>query len=282
MDFIKRIFGFAPKTDWDEVKKSLQAKVSNLRKPAVRLIKSESQSNSKFGGRPLVEAKHFIWPQSNGIPMAFLAQIDLSEISKEMRYEWLNDKGLLLFFYDIIEMPWGFDPKDRGKWKVLFQENPDSLAELPESLAETAKIKEAFISAKRVEILPNYDDPSVGGLQLTDQEGDLYCDMNSEQFDAEPLHQVGGFPSPVQGNDMELQSQLASNGIYVGDSAGYQSDLAKTLESGAEDWKLLFQFDSDDDLDLMWGDCGMLYFWVQKEKAKNNQFENCWLILQCC
>ncbi len=81
--------------------------------------------------------------------MAFLAQIDLFEIAQEM--------------------PWGFDPKDRGK------------------------IKETFISAQRANILPNYDDPSVESLQLTDQEVDLYCEMAAEESNAQPLHQVGGF-----------------------------------------------------------------------------------------
>jgi uncharacterized protein YwqG len=80
---------------------------------------------------------------------------------------------------------------------------------------------------------------------------------------------------------MELESQLASNGVYVGTPEGYASEEAKQLESGANDWKLLFQFDSDGDLDIMWGDCGMIYFWVQQQKSTINQFDNCWLILQC-
>ena len=81
---------------------------------------------------------------------------------------------------------------------------------------------------------------------------------------------------------MELESQLASNGIYVGDSKGYESEQAKKLEAEAKDWKLLFQFDSDEELDIMWGDCGMIYFWVQEQKARKNEFDNTWLILQCC
>lgn len=281
MKFIKKFFGIGPKIDWDDVKQSLEPKISGLRKPTVQLKKSNIESKSKFGGKPLVDLNNFNWPESKGKPMAFLAQIDLSEISGQVKYDWLNDKGLVLFFYDVIEMPWGFDPKDRGMWKVIYQEHPDTLVDFPGSLDEIAKIKESFIAAKRVEVLPNYDDPSVEILELTDEEGDLYCDLNDTDSDGEPIHRVGGFPSPVQGNHMELESQLASNGIYVGDSKGYESKKAKAIEDGAKDWKLLLQLDSDDDLDLMWGDCGMLYFWVQQEKSKKNQFENCWLILQC-
>lgn len=281
MKFIKKLFGIKPKIDWEEVRRSLEPKIVSLRKPTVRLFKSNIESKSKFGGRPLVESGSFIWPESNGKPMAFLAQLDLSEIAAELNYDWLSDNGMLLFFYDVLEMPWGFDPKDRGKWTVIYQQSPNMLAEYPESIDLMAKVKQSYITAEKTMILPDFDDSSVDGLQLSKDESDLYYELNHPESDQDPLHQVGGFPSPIQGNYMQLESQLASNGIYVGDPAGFESLEAKSLEAGANDWKLLFQFDGDDDLEVMWGDCGMLYFWVQEDKAKNNQFENCWLVLQC-
>jgi uncharacterized protein YwqG len=265
--------------DWDELKHSLELKTSNLKRPAVRLYKTDIERKSKFGGKPLVEPKDFIWPLSNGKPMTFLAQLDLSEISNVYQYEWLGNEGLLLFFYDINEMPWGFDPNDRGMWKVLFQSNPYEFAEFPLEYDKEYQIKESFIQPKLVDILPSFDEPSIEKLNLSDDEVELYFDMIEET--QETSHQVGGFPSPIQGNHMELESQLASNGVNVGGPDGYQSDEAKQLKSGAKDWKLLFQFDTDDELEVMWGDCGMIYFWVQENKAKKNQFDNSWLILQC-
>ncbi len=68
------------------------------------------------------------------------------------------------------------------------------------------------------------------------------------------MHQAGDFPTPVQGNHMELGSHLVSSNVYLGDGKGYESYKAKALEPGAKEWKLLkllFQFDSDDDLDVM-------------------------------
>lgn len=280
MDFLKRLFGNKPKIDWEEVKKSLEPKIADLRRPAIRLVKTSQTRRSKFGGKPFVDTHNFNWPESNGKPMAFLAQIDLAEISAVHQHEWLGNEGLLLFFYDVIEMPWGFDPEDRSKWRVLFQPDPDSFFDYPEGLGEESKIKEWHIEPKIVEILPNHDDPCVENIGLSDREIDLYIDLS--EGDEHPSHQVGGFPSPVQGNCMELESQLASNGIYVGNPDGYKSARAKELEKGAKDWRLLFQFDSDDDLDIMWGDCGMIYFWVQEQDARLNRFDNSWLILQCC
>ncbi|WP_051303474.1 YwqG family protein [Psychromonas aquimarina] len=280
MEIFKKLFGSRRKIDLDEVRESLASKIADLKRPAVRLEKTSQVKISKFGGKPFVEKNKFAWPRSNGKPMAFLAQLDLAEISSVHHYEWLADEGVILFFYDVLEMPWGFDPKDRGKWCVLYQSKADSYIEYPDDLGDELKIKEVFIKPKHVEILPSYDDPSVEILKLTDEEIDAYIDLNDGSDEA--LHQLGGFPSSVQGNYMDLESQLASNGIYVGYPKGYESEKAKKLESGAKDWKLLFQFDSDDDLDIMWGDCGMIYFWVQEQKSKINQFDNSWLILQCC
>jgi len=54
-----------------------------------------------------------------------------------------------------------------------------------------------------------------------------------------------------------------------------------SLKPGAANWHLLLQFDTDDDLGLMWGDGGRLYFWVEAEAGRDGRFDNAWLILQC-
>ena len=58
---------------------------------------------------------------------------------------------------------------------------------------------------------------------------------------------------------MELEAQLASHGVYCGDPAGYESPEAGRLEAGAKDRRLLLQLDSDEHMDVMWGDAGILY-----------------------
>jgi uncharacterized protein YwqG len=78
-------------------------------------------------------------------------------------------------------------------------------------------------------------------------------------FGDKPAHHLFGYPSPAQGNDMDLECQLVSHGLYCGDTSGYQDSRAKELEAGRHDWILLLQLDTDDDAGMMWGDCGMLY-----------------------
>ncbi len=279
MKFLTKLFQRKSKIDWDQLRRTLEPKIDGLQEPAIRLVAAKAETGSKLGGKPFANANEFGWPQSNGRPMAFLAQLNLAELAKVHKYEWLGNEGTLLFFYDVEEMPWGFDPKDRGKWNVLLQRNPNAHIEFPEDLNESLRLEEKHLQPTLVSLFPDADHPAVDALGLTDEEIDLYIEITSPSDKV--LHQVGGFPSPIQGNNMELESQLASNGIYLGDSKGYQSVEAKKLGAGAKDWHLLFQFDSDDDIDVMWGDSGTIYFWVQEQKSMQNEFDNCWLILQC-
>lgn len=73
---------------------------------------------------------------------------------------------------------------------------------------------------------------------------------------------------------MRLECQLVSNGIYCGDPSGYQDPRRASLESGAADWQLLIQIDSDADrLGWMWGDMGRLYFWNRRQDLAAANFE---------
>jgi uncharacterized protein YwqG len=80
---------------------------------------------------------------------------------------------------------------------------------------------------------------------------------------------------------MEEECELVTNGIYCGDASGYNDPRVKSLEPNAKNWKLLLQIDSNDENDMMWGDCGRLYFWIKKDDLFNKNFNNSWVILQC-
>ena len=53
------------------------------------------------------------------------------------------------------------------------------------------------------------------------------------------------------------------------------------LVAGPGEWRLLLQLDSDDRAKMMWGDAGMLYFWMRQEDLAQRGFDQAWLILQC-
>lgn len=264
--------------------RDISSLAKGLSTPAIQVLKQDIPSRSHFGGTPNLP-DGIAWPERNGRKLAFLARISLQEIQHSLRVDWLPEIGALLFFYDMDEQPWGFDPEDRGSWSVLF---------VPESAADASTIHFAdraserdspvagtYAGFRRIESFPSYERDAVADLALDDNEAEKYGALTDQTFHGEPRHQISGFPQPVQGDGMELECQLASNGLYCGDSTGYQDARATALKAGAANWRLLFQFDSDDDLSAMWGDCGMLYFWIEEHAARAGEFGNTWLVLQC-
>lgn len=239
---------------------------------------------SKIGGTPDGISPN-AWPIVNGTPLSFVAQIDLEEIHLANGPEYLPSSGSLLFFYDADEQPWGFKPTDRDGWRVIHIDVDASTtvvgadAECPTSRVFPEKRLSAIPSRSLPEATFERIGMDVDGL--TDEEVDRLSGLADAYYDGLPAHQVGGFPRPVQSDYMELEAQLASNGLNCGSSAGYNDPRAKELGTGAKDWTLLLQLDSDDDVDMMWGDCGRLYFWIREQDARSGDFNNVWMVLQC-
>ena len=133
MNFFKRMFGI-------KTSKSLSSAledINRLRKPAIHLVPSSNESLSKLGGLPLISPS-FVWPIWNNQPLAFLGQIDLSSVPRNIELsKLLTPNGLLYIFYDKEQGTWGFDPNDIGSWKVLYESNTTDLkaSTLPDGLS---------------------------------------------------------------------------------------------------------------------------------------------------
>src|SRR5262245_3485972 len=91
----------------------------HLARPAIHVLKCGAPTRSHFGGIPDLP-KDVPWPAWRRGKLAFLARIALTELRLAHSVPWLPQSGALLFFYDIENEPWGFDPGDRGGAKVLF------------------------------------------------------------------------------------------------------------------------------------------------------------------
>lgn len=254
----------------------IRAEIESRSIPALMLQKTEASTKSYLGGDPLLPER-VSWPSKDGNHLAFLAALDLEEVSATNVISWLPSQGRLLFFYDIENQPWGFDPKDRGGWAVLHVDEIGA-----EQTTQVPALPQRFVELVIADSLPDYERFNDLGIVLNQVERDCYFDGAIIEASGEDLdHQIGGYPRPVQGDDMEMEAQLASNGIYCGDGSGYQSEKGKQLASGKKDWRLLLQFGSDEDLDVMWGDAGYLYFWVREQDAIRGDFSGTWLVLQC-
>ena len=253
---------------------------SALATPAIHVVTVNEVSKSHLGGPPRLP-DGVRWPEWQGRKLGFLARISLSELHQVCRLDWLPTSGALLFFYDVDEQPWGFDPKDKGSCAVIHVSDLDSPLAPSTEGDEDELFPQMNVAFREISVFPSTDRPEVDVLDLSDEEREQYWELLDSPFDGLPKHQVAGLPAPVQGDNMELECQLASNGLYCGDSTGYNDPRAKLLEPGARDWRLLLQLDTDDEAGTMWGDCGTLYFWVRGVEAAAGNFENSWLVLQC-
>lgn len=243
---------------------------------------------SKLGGRPDLSSD-CVWPANKGRPLDFLLQINLAETRECDSQRLLPASGLLTFFYDLNDQPWGYDPAHLNGFRVLYTPDLTVLRsyEIPD---EEFALSESSISFHSMLTLPHYGsraaDSLLASAQLSDEESDSYFELPTqiEGLYSRPggtgNHHLFGHSANVQG-DMQLEAQLVTNGLYCGDPSGYEDPRRKTLEPGSDDWILLLQLDSDDGADIMWGDCGMLYYWIRKDDLANQRFESVWMTLQC-
>jgi len=283
-------------------KYALQSIASELRRntlPAIAFsLGEERATRSVFGGAPLVPAG-FVWPtctpppssdpQNPGVsaprdpvpqPLDFLLQIDLVDLRPFGLAAGLPPRGLLTFFYDTENQPWGFDPADRGGFRVaLFEDRHLAVLDPPHrALARRG------LNFARGETLPHFRSRAYNELaakvELKDSYFELVEELEGQAYQGGGRHRLFGHSANVQG-DMQLEAQLVSNGVNCGDSSGYDEPRARSLAPGAADWVLLLQLDSDDRANIMWGDAGMLYFWIRRQDLAELRFDRAWFALQC-
>ena len=238
--------------------------------------------SSRLGGTPDL-APGMSWPVCNGVPMAFMAQIRLSDAVAHDPDARLPRSGMLYFFYEAKEQKWGFDPKDRDNWKVIYHDGDLGTlqpAEPPANLPEESRFRCCRVAFSTEIGVPPYESVTVERLRLSDTESDAYGRLLDALERHEPVHRLLGYPEPIQG-DMQAECQFASNGVNTGGSNGENEAQRADLRKGITDWQLLLQIDSDDSLGTMWGDAGRIYFWIREQDLKSRDFAKVWLVLQC-
>jgi uncharacterized protein YwqG len=278
MSFLSRLFRRKQAPPPDE-ERDIDSLIAPIAIPAIHAEATMAETSSQLGGEPRVPPG-FSWPMRDGRPLAFLARIDLAQLRACSPIDWLPATGAVLFFYDVDEQPWGFDPKERDGWRVIYTQDSAGLVEAhpPATIAPSSRLPRMNLAFRRIRSFPSGERPQVEALELSDGEVDRFYTMQGEEFGTGPRHQFGGYPMPIQSDEMEIEAQLGSHGIYGGDQ---RDERFEALEQGASEWRLLFQVDSDEKLDVMWGDAGMLYFWIREAEAREGRFDRAWLVLQC-
>ncbi len=279
---------------------NLDAVLDALRKNGITLTARKARKNgdlkrSKIGGRPVVPAD-FVWPrfesenydgETANRPLSFLCQINLEEVSAYDRENLLPKTGMLLFFYEQESEKWGFDPDDNGCARVYYFEHVSELdaADFPEDLQAQYRVKEYDLSFAALDSYPSYEE-----LELY---SDVDCDWDEydeavETKGCEILsdrNKLLGYADLIQG-EMLTECERTARGLYCGDPESYKQTSAETkadIRKKATDWILLFQmcYIQEDDFEMLFGDCGNLYFYIRKQDLQERNFDHIWLVLQC-
>lgn len=267
-------------------------KLQPLLRNTIRLFQKETDENdiaigqTKIGGRPDLPTEISWVTETNNEkqetvtkPLSFIAQINLSETSSFDEDNLLPKTGLLYFFYSAEQGVWGFDYLDKNKFKIIYWNGDHSelkRIDFPSDLQDYSCFKPCSVEIKSEISLPSnghevYED-------FVDGEDDKFWE---EVYNDENVNKLLGYSDNIQ-NEMELECELVTNGLYCGDSTGYNDPKAKGLEPNAKNWRLLLQIDSNEENEMMWGDSGRLYFWIKKEDLLNKSFDKSWFSLQCC
>lgn len=233
---------------------------------------------SRLGGRPDLPAST-AWPDWDGVPLAFVAQIELDDVHSFDPAHVLPARGLLSFFYETTTAVWGNDPKDRGGWAVLFTPPGAELVrhEPPPGLHVGGRFEPLLLRPSPTFTFVPCESAELEALGLSPEETFTYSGVLDRLGDAPPavVHRLLGHPEPLQG-DMQLMCQMASQGFD-----GYQDQSLVGLTEGARDWRLLLQVDSQPEIGMSWGDAGRLYFWMHKDQLADQEWSASWVALQC-
>ena len=296
--------------DREELKRRLDAaglgsvadRIVALSRPCYRIERTLTPEDqiplgaSKFGGLPDVPAD-FTWPRIPGQryaePVEFVGQVRLADLPEPLP-EPLPHDGLLSFFArwsegQVFYFPQGTPlerspspnpevaPAPEGFWQKLkaeFKRNPD-----PRQTYRSCTLK--FVHAFSA---PDGDHSTIRALKLSDDDSEVYSEQVLESPDEPPAvtyaiqHQMLGHARPVQ-NEMELECD------HIRDGSAMRWDLPQErFIKASQEWVLLLQVDTDDCKEgpgWMWGDAGMLYFWIHRDDLAARVFNKVVMMAQC-
>ncbi len=241
---------------------------------------------SRVGGDPDLPA-HIEWPLTeDDTPMAFLAQLNLSELTASDENNWLPKTGMLLFFLGVDE------PAYNIEHKVLFLNETEIAAAVRRESPEETALEDTFegyaIQARPSLEPPNYAYADYELIEDTDDE-DVTFDEYEDFLNAiqEPeqgeydVFQMFGYPAG-QHDDAEYEAALMllagkeydykmANALkhiiaaVGGDQAKAEQEIADTL--------LLLELESDSDVGFCWWDAGALQFFIRKEDLLSERFD---------
>src|SRR5262249_34194495 len=162
----------------------------------------------------------------------------LAEVRDAGGPDWLPADGFLYFFFDAEQRSWGFDPAGAGSTYVVHLPEFDATGTRA-SPPQVEKLLERRMRFARHQSLPSPEKlHRAAWLRLSEADDEALMSLRREPFGDAPAHKLGGFADAIQNDDMELQSEMAANGINSGSPEGYSDPRVPQLRFSAESWRL--------------------------------------------
>lgn len=297
---------------------SYSERYERLIRPSIRIHTKKTNEDtipigaSKIGGCPDFPA-HLPWPKVEGVGLLpFIAQINLSELPLEA-HEDLPCHGMLYFFYldhyrfnsfNFSTPQLVYDQEGNPAYeyeKPNYSYEPQTLVYFYEGQMNEL-IRKEFTSELEVDLqyescaltytlewsVPPSESAVIEELGMSwsfnREDFDKYWEVFLPGFRKEfgyddgAVNRLLGHPDQIQG-DMQADCQYRTYGLTYRKEDEQRRNQVK---SGATDWRLLLQIDSEDEkTGMMWGDVGRIYFWIHKDDLKKRNFSYVISVEQC-
>ncbi len=251
------------------------ARVKAATRKAIIFNECDDETNTFTGGIPNLGSR-FDWPCKDGTPLEFMGQVDLADMAQLLPDSPLPKTGILSFFYAMQSgQAWGFDPKDAGCWKVIHSE-PGEPSLVPNGVEDIPRLNLRGHVADSFATHAHDAYKGIPGLETLEPHWESIFPV-AEHSEL----QILGFAAPIQSDMMEEECSMASSGIFAGDGRFWNSPEAVEARERATEWVLLAQFNSRESQDILFGDVGMLYYFIKLEDLERGDFSQSWISLQC-
>ncbi|MBP0724431.1 DUF1963 domain-containing protein [Bacillus sp. RG28] len=238
-------------------------------RPLIRVTAKKSKTalfQSKFGGDPYLPIGFDHPCDAENIPMMLLAQLNFEEFPA---LEHFPAKGILQFYISQKDDVYGLDfddPTSQKNFRVIYHSDITNDLNLLRTDFSYMEIGEDYLPFEGEYALEFQLDSEY--ISMTDYRFEMLTDgvidldeeveVNGEITDMWELcsdifdgsgHKIGGYPYFTQTDPRE-----------------YQDDTTHEI--------LLLQIDTDDENDIMWGDCGVANFFISKEDLEKLDFSH--------
>ncbi|MFD7030632.1 YwqG family protein [Streptomyces sp. NPDC059917] len=261
-----------------------------LLRPGVRLeaaVGTGDAAIGRLGGLPLLPAG-VEWPTWEGHgPLSFVASVDCAALPADGLDIALPTDGTLLFFYfdgqldDGDALVLADDPDSQAGARVLHVPADADAAERPTPPGLSAYPVVRLTARPAMTATEPWHPRTQRAFAPQAAFGQAYDHPVCKEpfldaiwdFDGDVGHQIGGHAHAVQ-NPVEMEVAHAA----LGDGAAWDDPR---MPDEVERWVLLAQFDSEDAADMMWGDCGALYWLIRPEDLAARRFDRAAFTWQC-